>query len=68
METATDRTEPIASSSRRFARRLLTIGENRLALLLVEVQEERERLLHAFLLGLGGVAFRFWNCPQSRAR
>jgi len=56
METATDRSEPIANSSRRFARRLLTIGENRLALLLVEVQEERERLLHAFLLGLGGVA------------
>ena len=53
METATDNSEPIAISSRRFARRLLTIGENRIELLLVEVQEERERLLHAFLLGLG---------------
>ena len=53
METTTDSSEPIASTSRRFARRLLTIGENRVELLLVEVQEERERLLHAFLLGLG---------------
>jgi uncharacterized membrane protein YqjE len=35
----------------------LTIGENRLELLTVEVQEERERLLHAFLLALGVAAF-----------
>jgi hypothetical protein len=34
----------------------LTIGENRLELLTVEVQEEREHLLHAFLLGLGMAA------------
>ena len=40
-----------------FARRLLTIGENRLELLTVEMQEERERLLHAFLLALGVAAF-----------
>jgi len=53
METATDNSEPIAISSRRFARRLLTIGGNRFELLLVEMQEERERCLHAFLLGLG---------------
>lgn len=53
METTADRSEPLASTSRRFARRLLAIGENRLELLLVEVQEERERLLHALLLGLG---------------
>jgi uncharacterized membrane protein YqjE len=53
METATDNSESIATSSRRFARRLLTIGENRIELLLVEVQEERERLLHACLWGLG---------------
>lgn len=41
----------------RFARRLLTIGENRLELLTVEVQEGRERLLRAFLLALGVAAF-----------
>jgi len=47
----------LATTSRRLARRLLTIGENRLELLAVEVQEERERLLHAFLLALGVAAF-----------
>ena len=31
----------------------MTIGENRLELLTLEVQEERERLLHDFLLALG---------------
>ncbi len=53
METATASSEPIAGTSRRLARRLLTIGENRLELLVVEVQEERERLLHVFFLGFG---------------
>jgi uncharacterized membrane protein YqjE len=47
----------LAMTSKTFARRLLTIGENRLELLTVEVQEERERLLHAFLLALGVAAF-----------
>jgi uncharacterized membrane protein YqjE len=36
---------------------LATIGENRLELLAVEVQEERERILQAFLLALGIAAF-----------
>ena len=36
---------------------LLAIGQNRLELLSVEVQEERERLLHAFLLALGVAVF-----------
>ena len=44
-------------TSKRFARRLLTIAENRFELLLVEVQEERQRLLHAILLALGVAAF-----------
>jgi uncharacterized membrane protein YqjE len=57
METATGSFKQLATTSRRFAQRLLTIGENRLALLTVEVQEERERLLHAFLLALGVAAF-----------
>jgi uncharacterized membrane protein YqjE len=56
METATDNSKPIASSFRHLVRRLLTIGDNRIELLLVEVQEERERLLHAFLLSLGVAA------------
>jgi uncharacterized membrane protein YqjE len=57
METATGSFKQLAATSRRFAQRLLTIGENRLELLTVEVQEERERLLHAFLLALGVAAF-----------
>jgi uncharacterized membrane protein YqjE len=48
---------PLASVSKHVARRLLTIGENRLELLQVEVQEESEHLLHAFLLALGTAAF-----------
>jgi uncharacterized membrane protein YqjE len=40
-----------------LARRLLTIGENRLELLTVEVQEERDHLLRALLLALGVAAF-----------
>ncbi|HZL79427.1 MAG TPA: phage holin family protein [Candidatus Limnocylindrales bacterium] len=57
MEPATVNFQQLASTSKGFARRLLTIGENRLELLTVEVQEERERLLHAFLLALGVAAF-----------
>ena len=47
----------LAKTSKHFMRRLATIGENRLELLAVEMQEERERLLHAFLLALGVGAF-----------
>ena len=57
MEPATDNLGPIGASSKRFAQRLLTIGENRLELLMLEVQEERGRLLHAILLALGVAAF-----------
>jgi uncharacterized membrane protein YqjE len=57
MEESTVSLGQLAATSKMFARRLLTIGENRLELLTVEVQEERERLLHAFLLALGVAAF-----------
>jgi uncharacterized membrane protein YqjE len=57
MEPATDNLGQIGVSAKRFAQRLLTIGENRLELLTVEVQEERERLLHAILLALGVAMF-----------
>ncbi|MDB6027215.1 MAG: hypothetical protein JWM68_3438 [Verrucomicrobiales bacterium] len=59
MEQLTDSFGKIGASSRHFARRLLTIGENRLELLMVEVQEERERILHAILLALGVAVFTF---------
>ena len=56
MEEATVSLGQLAATSKGFARGLLTIGENRLELLAVEVQEERERLLHIFLLALGVAA------------
>jgi len=57
MESASISGQQLAASSKQFARRLLTIGENRLELLTLEVQEERERLLHTILLALGVAAF-----------
>jgi len=57
MEDSTVSFSQLAARSKHFARRLLTIGENRLELLLVEVQEERERHLRAILLAFGVAAF-----------
>jgi uncharacterized membrane protein YqjE len=57
MEESTVSFRHLAESSKDFARRLLTIGENRLELLTVEAQEERDRLLQAFLLALAAAAF-----------
>ena len=57
METIPGGFSRLASTSKLFARRLVTIGENRLELLTLEVQEERERLLFAFLLALGIAVF-----------
>jgi len=57
METASVRFKQLGATSKHIARRLLSIGENRLELLTLEVQEEREHLLHAFLVALGVVAF-----------
>ena len=52
MEESTASLSQLATTSKHFVRRLATIGENRLELLAVEVQEERERILQAFLLAL----------------
>jgi uncharacterized membrane protein YqjE len=57
MEDSTVNFQQLAAASKECARRLLTIGENRLELLTVELQEERERLLRAFILALGVAAF-----------
>jgi uncharacterized membrane protein YqjE len=56
MEESTVSFRQLAASLRDFARRLMTIGENRLELFTVEVQEERQRLLRALLLALGAAA------------
>ena len=52
MGQATDSLGEIVDSSKRFAHQLLTIGENRFDLLMVEVQEEREHRLHEISLAL----------------
>ena len=57
MESSASSVGQLVETLKRLARRLLIIGENRLELLIVEVQEERECLLHAILLALGVAAF-----------
>jgi uncharacterized membrane protein YqjE len=57
MEASTVGIRQLPAAWRLVARRLLAIAENRLELLSVEVQEGRERLLHAFLLAIGVGAF-----------
>ena len=57
MENSTVSLDQLATTSKQFVRRLATIGENRLELLAVEMQEERERIVHALLLALGVAAF-----------
>jgi uncharacterized membrane protein YqjE len=56
MEEATVSFTKLAASSKQFARRLATIGENRLELLAVEMQEERERLRNVILLAFAVAA------------
>lgn len=46
-----------AAASGRLAHRLLVIGENRLQLLLVELEEERERCLRAVCLAIAVAVF-----------
>jgi len=47
----------LASTSKDVAAKLLTIGENRMELLTVEMQEERDRFMRAFLLAIGMAVF-----------
>ena len=56
MEPAPTSASHLVELSKRLARRLLVIGDNRFELLMVEVQEERERLLHAIVLVFGVAA------------
>lgn len=57
MEESTISLTQFTTASRRFAQQLLVIGENRIELLAVEVQEERNHLLHAFLQAVIVAAF-----------
>jgi uncharacterized membrane protein YqjE len=51
-EAATEDVPPLAKSARRFAHRLFVTCENRLQLLMVEAEEERERILRAILMAM----------------
>ena len=53
MESTTESFAQLKAAARHFALRLATLGENRVELLAVEMQEAREHLLHALLLALG---------------
>jgi uncharacterized membrane protein YqjE len=57
METTEDNGLHLGDATKRVAQRMMVILENRLQLLLVEAQEERERALLAIWLGLGAAAF-----------
>lgn len=59
MEPATPNLGQLLNSSKHIARKLFTIGENRLELLMVEVQEARELSLRVLLLALGVAIFSF---------
>jgi uncharacterized membrane protein YqjE len=57
MDESTVNLKKLAAASMRVARQFLIILENRLDLLTVEVQEERERVMRAFLFALGVAVF-----------
>jgi uncharacterized membrane protein YqjE len=47
----------VAGTTKRLVSHLVAITENRLELLMLEVQEERERVLRVILLALGAAVF-----------
>jgi uncharacterized membrane protein YqjE len=57
METSSDNRLHLGDATKRIAQRMFVIFENRLQLLMVEAQEERERALLAIWLALGAAAF-----------
>ncbi|HQW27578.1 MAG TPA: phage holin family protein [Verrucomicrobiales bacterium] len=57
MEQLSDKYGHFGASSKRLARRLMTVGESRLELLLLEAVEERARFIRALVLALGLFAF-----------
>jgi uncharacterized membrane protein YqjE len=57
METSSDNELHLGDATKRIAQRMFVVVENRLQLLMVEAQEERERVLRAILLALCAAAF-----------
>jgi uncharacterized membrane protein YqjE len=56
MDASTVSIGQLGRTTKHFARRLLIIAGNRIELLTVEIQEERERLLGSILMALGVAA------------
>ena len=57
MEKSSDHETDLTNAGKQVAQRLFLVLENRLQLLMVEAQEERERVLMAIWLALGAAAF-----------
>jgi uncharacterized membrane protein YqjE len=57
MGTSSDNGLHLGDATKRIAQRMVVIVENRLQLLMVEAQEERERALLTIWLALGAAAF-----------
>jgi uncharacterized membrane protein YqjE len=66
MEDNSSQTATLGGVTKRFFNRLLSVGENRFQLFLVEVQEERDRLIDIIVLAiaaamLGMLAIIAWT-------
>jgi uncharacterized membrane protein YqjE len=57
MEPSTESPPDLGAAATRISQRLFVIAENRLQLLMVEVQEERERIVKAIWLAIAVAAF-----------
>ncbi|MCD6049625.1 MAG: hypothetical protein K0Q55_1028 [Verrucomicrobia bacterium] len=57
MEMSSGKFGQVGTIAKRMLHRLLAIGENRIELFLLELQEERERLVKVLLLAVGVMAF-----------
>jgi uncharacterized membrane protein YqjE len=57
METSSDIGTNLGDASKRIAQRAFVIVENRIQLLMVEAEEERDRILKAIWMGMAAVAF-----------
>jgi len=57
MEPSSENGSDVGGAAKRIGQRMFVILENRIQLLLVEVQEERDQVLKAIWLALGAAAF-----------
>ena len=55
--SSTEEVPPLADASKRLAQRIFVICENRLQLLMIEAQEERERILSAICMAMITLTF-----------